>query len=72
MSYGYDLHQGGEQFYNCVLPEDRTAPITYWLRDMTGLHFLDVRLTDGHIVRAVTQDVIDDIYPEGIVLEDLK
>jgi hypothetical protein len=67
----YDPHKGVEQFYDCELPPNHTAPITHWLRDSTGLHFLDVRLPDGHIVRAVTQDTIDQAYPNGEVLPDL-
>ena len=54
MVYGYNPFRGTEQFYDCVLPQDETAPITYWLRDQTGVNFVDVKMPDGHVIRSLT------------------
>lgn len=71
MPYGYDPFRGTEQFYDCELPVDRTAPITFWLRDETKLPFADVQMPDGHIIRAIYGATVD-LYVErgGRVLPD--
>lgn len=65
--YGYDPHQGVEQF-NEAPPADATAPVTYWLRDMTSMDFVDVAMPDGHVIRAIGRDVAEECYPSGKVL----
>ena len=54
--YGYDPHKGTEQFYDCDLPNDRTAPISYWMRDNAGFHAVDVAMPEGNIVRAISPE----------------
>jgi hypothetical protein len=70
MTYGYDPYQGVDQFYNDTAQKNITAPITRWLRDQTKLDFIDVRLPDGHVVRAITRDCYLKAYSEGTVLKD--
>lgn len=57
MTYGYDPHRGTEQFYDCELPTDRTAPISFWMRVHAGYHAVDVVMPAGNIVRAISPDV---------------
>lgn len=72
MSYGYDPHRGTEQFCDCELPMDRTAPITYWLRDITGMNFVDALLPDGHVIRSVTiGTLVNPRYDGYKILPDL-
>jgi hypothetical protein len=68
--YGYDPHQGVEQFDNCEIDKTRTAPITRWLRDAEKLDFADYRLPDGHVIHAITPDTAAEAYPEGQRLPD--
>lgn len=71
MPYGYDPHRGTEQFYNCELPIDRTAPITFWMRDHAHFHAVDVAMPEGNIVRAISLETAE-IYTArgGKVLPD--
>lgn len=71
MAYGYDPFSGIEQFYDCKLPMDRTAPITFWMRDHAGFHAVDVAMPEGNVVRAITTQTAQ-IYIErgGVVLPD--
>ena len=59
MDCGYDPYRGTEQFYDCELPDNCTAPITHWLRDHAGQDFVDVRMPDGHIIRSVYGETVD-------------
>lgn len=68
--YGYDPHKGSEQFYNCNLPADRTAPITRWLREATKLDFGDYLLPDGHVIRAITPETAAEAYSASVRLPD--
>lgn len=71
MIYGYDPYRGAEQFYDCDLPGDRTAPVTFWLRDHAKQNFVDVKMPDGHVIRAIYGETVD-MYVErgGSVLPD--
>jgi hypothetical protein len=69
--YGYDPRMGCEQFYNCELPDDKTAPITLWLRDHANHHFLDVKMPEGHVIRAIYGETLKYYVGRGgIVLPD--
>ena len=71
--YGYNPHQGTEQFYDCEPPTDSTAPITFWMRDNAKLHFVDVRMPDNHVIRSIAGETVA-IYVArgGVVLPDAK
>lgn len=55
----YDPYRGVEQFHDCDLSADRTAPITFWLRDNAKQDFVDIKMPDGHIIRAVYGETAD-------------
>ena len=59
MTYGYDPFRGIEQFYDCELPIDRTAPISFWMRDHAGFHAVDVAMPEGNIVRSISPETAD-------------
>ena len=68
--YGYDPLKGTEQFYDCELPTQTTAPITRWLRDVAKINFHDFRLPDGHVIRAITPETALECYPGSEILPD--
>ena len=71
MAYGYDPYRGTDQFYDCALPTDRTAPITFWMRDNANQDFVDVKMPDGHIVRSIFGETVDMYVGNGgVVLPD--
>lgn len=65
MTCGYDPHRGTEQFYNCELPADRTAPITFWMRDHAKFDAVDVAMPEGNIVRAISRDLAASYVERG-------
>lgn len=69
--YGYNPYAGTEQFYDCELPTDRTAPISFWMRDHAGFHAVDVAMPEGNIVRAISPETAA-LYVErgGNILPD--
>jgi hypothetical protein len=71
VTYGYDPYRGTEQFYDCDLPTDRTAPITFWMRDRAKFDAVDVAMPEGNIVRSISRDTAA-LYVErgGVVLPD--
>ena len=71
MQYGYDPYRGTEQFYDCDLPNDRTAPISHWMRDNAGYHAVDVKMPEGHIIRAISIETAQCYVARGgIILPD--
>ena len=68
--YGYNPHKGTEQFYDCGVPAEYTAPLTRWLRDTTEADMGDYRLPDGHVIRAITPDCAAEAYPGAVRLSD--
>ncbi|MGL4640555.1 MAG: hypothetical protein ACRCVX_12610 [Shewanella sp.] len=73
MSYFYNPYQGIEQFYDCNLPANNTAPVSHWLRDFTGEHFVDVKMPDGHVIRSIFGESVEiyvarggSVLPDGI------
>lgn len=71
MTYGYAPFKGTEQFYDCQLPLERTAPISFWMREHAGFHAVDVAMPDGHVIRALSPETAA-IYVErgGTILPD--
>jgi len=71
MEYGYNPHRGLEQFYDCELPAETTAPITFWMRDNAKQDFVDVKMPDGHVIRSIYGDTAN-MYVQkgGMVLPD--
>lgn len=67
----YDPYRGTEQFYDCQIPVDATAPITFWMRDYAKQDFRDVKMPDGHVVRAIYGETVE-IYVKrgGVILPD--
>lgn len=71
MTYGYNPYRGTDQFYDCDLPYNSTSPITFWLRDNAKQEFFDVKMPDGHIIRAIYGQTVG-MYVDrgGEILQD--